>query len=160
MRNIKISKTETDLVTTNRDGLLKELKILLFFFFSQSTECWKGLKEIFYLLQLQGFKTNFDPKTEFKFLPDLLKLERTLERVGTWELEGRLGEDWDELRVIQNTNAHFLCPQETASSLLPDGLDYLASSHCDDFNQRNDRHQEANFITSHFHHLSCPKGVY
>ena len=32
MRNIKISKTETDLVTTNRDGLLKELKILLFFF--------------------------------------------------------------------------------------------------------------------------------
>lgn len=33
MRNIKISKTETDLVTTNRDGLLKELKILLFFFF-------------------------------------------------------------------------------------------------------------------------------
>ena len=60
--------------------------------------------------------------------------------MGTWELEGRLGEDWDELRVIQNTNAHFLCPQETASSLLPDGLDYLASSHCDDFNQRNDRH--------------------
>ena len=32
MRDIKISKTETDLVTTNRDGLLKELKIILFFF--------------------------------------------------------------------------------------------------------------------------------
>ena len=26
----------------------------------------------------------------------LLKLERTLEGVGTWELEGRLGEDWDD----------------------------------------------------------------
>lgn len=36
MRNIKISKTETDLVTTNRDGLLKELKILHFFFFFPS----------------------------------------------------------------------------------------------------------------------------
>lgn len=75
MRNMKNSKTEGELFGTNRDDLLKELKFLPFVLRAQN-ECQETFKDlakgIFYLLQLYGFKTNFDPKIEFKFLPDLL----------------------------------------------------------------------------------------
>lgn len=59
MRNIKISKTETDLVTTNRDGLLKELKILLFFFFFSKHRMLERTKRDLLSLAAVGLQNKF-----------------------------------------------------------------------------------------------------
>ena len=90
------------MLTTNRDGLLKELKIL---------HSFSRTKRDLLSLAAVRFQNKFDPKTEFKFLPDLLKLEHLKGwESGNWKPEwGRTGMNSEYSRTLMLT---FLVPKK------------------------------------------------